>query len=320
MNYRKLVLVGFISAFVAVLTSVLGVAGTVIGSVISSVLYNMLSEALEKPVSGVSIKHNFEWDVAYVFPLIVIALIQLLLICSFLAEANILPGTFLNVYLSLQNFANNNLYKILGLALIVISVYPLILKPENVKKIHGIIIAVIGLIFLARGFVDIGNRITDLYRPIFEYFDFPIAVITLLLLVFVIIAILMSAKESDNNSKMISNDDGEEIFTENHVSYRNDFDHPGRRVVKVRNKPPVDTTFKRKISHNVENHSQVNNVSHKSRITKFQRDIPKQNPQTKYESNGVSNKGDISNHESKINRSSKNIQFESNDLLEEYKK
>ena len=128
------------------------------------------------------------------------------------------------------------------------------------------------------------------------------------------------AEACDNNSKMISNDDGEEIFTESHVSYRNDFDHPGRRVVKVRNKPPVDTTFKRKISHNVESHSQVNNVSHKSRITKFQRDIPKQNPQTKYESNGVSNKGDISNHESKINRSSKNIQFESNDLLEEYKK
>ena len=72
MNYSKIILVGFISAFVAILTSVLGVAGTVIGSVISSVLYNMLSEALEKPVSNVSIKHEFEWDVAYVFPLIVV--------------------------------------------------------------------------------------------------------------------------------------------------------------------------------------------------------------------------------------------------------
>ena len=51
MNYKKLILVGCISAFVALLTSVMGVAGTIIGSVISSVLYNMLTEVLESPVS-----------------------------------------------------------------------------------------------------------------------------------------------------------------------------------------------------------------------------------------------------------------------------
>lgn len=50
MNYKKLVLVGCISAFVAILTSVMGVAGTIIGSVISSVLYNMLTEVLENPI------------------------------------------------------------------------------------------------------------------------------------------------------------------------------------------------------------------------------------------------------------------------------
>ena len=225
MNYSKLILVGLISAFVAVLTSVLGVAGTVIGSVISSVLYNMLSEALEKPVSDVKIKHDFEWDVAYVFPLIVISLIQLLLICSFLAEFGILPSTFLNAYLSLQDFANNNLYRILGLALIVISVYPLVLKPENVKKVHGVIIAAIGIVFLARGFVDMGNQITDLYHPIFAVFDFPIAVIAFILLVVVIVRILMSAWESDNESKKYANSINDGSFEEKYSKYfENDVD------------------------------------------------------------------------------------------------
>lgn len=135
MNYKKIILVGFISAFVAILTSVLGVAGTVIGSVISSVLYNMLSEALEKPVTNASFNSkNFEWDIAYIFPIVVIAIIQLMLIFALLAESGVLPANFLNAYLSLQHLANNNLYRILGLALIVMSIYPIVLKPENVKK------------------------------------------------------------------------------------------------------------------------------------------------------------------------------------------
>ena len=82
MNYKKIILVGCISAFVAVLTSVMGVAGTIIGSVISSVLYNMLTEALEKPVGQATFSTDFEWEIAYIFPLVVIALIQLLFILA----------------------------------------------------------------------------------------------------------------------------------------------------------------------------------------------------------------------------------------------
>ena len=93
MNYKKIMLVGFISLFVAILTSVMGVAGTVIGSVISSVLYNMFVEAFEDPVSSASFSTNFEWEIAYVFPLVVIGLIQLLLIFAMLSEWGILPYT-----------------------------------------------------------------------------------------------------------------------------------------------------------------------------------------------------------------------------------
>ena len=322
MNYSKLILVGLISAFVAVLTSVLGVAGTVIGSVISSVLYNMLSEALEKPVSDVKIKHDFEWDVAYVFPLIVISLIQLLLICSFLAEFGILPSTFLNAYLSLQDFANNNLYRILGLALIVISVYPLVLKPENVKKVHGVIIAAIGIVFLARGFVDMGNQITDLYHPIFAVFDFPIAVIAFILLVFVIVRILMSARESDNNSKKYADSINDGSFEEKYSKYfENDVEPTHRRVVHVRKNPQTEsTTFKRKISPKVDEYVHKR-TAHKSRIKDFEEKLVENKGHSfKPKVNKVSNNENSTQTESGINKSSKNIQFESNDLLDDYKK
>ncbi|WP_292609218.1 hypothetical protein [Methanobrevibacter sp. UBA188] len=322
MNYSKLILVGLISAFVAVLTSVLGVAGTVIGSVISSVLYNMLSEALEKPVSDVKIKHDFEWDVAYVFPLIVISLIQLLLICSFLAEFGILPSTFLNAYLSLQDFANNNLYRILGLALIVISVYPLVLKPENVKKVHGVIIAAIGIVFLARGFVDMGNQITDLYHPIFAVFDFPIAVIAFILLVFVIVRILMSAWESDNESKKYANSINDGSFEEKYSKYfENDVEPTHRRVVHVRKNPQTEsTTFKRKISPKVDEYVHKR-TAHKSRIKDFEEKLVENKGHSfKPKVNKVSNNENSTQTESGINKSSKNIQFESNDLLDDYKK
>lgn len=322
MNYSKLILVGLISAFVAVLTSVLGVAGTVIGSVISSFLYNMLSEALEKPVSDVKIKHDFEWDVAYVFPLIVISLIQLLLICSFLAEFGILPSTFLNAYLSLQDFANNNLYRILGLALIVISVYPLVLKPENVKKVHGVIIAAIGIVFLARGFVDMGNQITDLYHPIFAVFDFPIAVIAFILLVVVIVRILMSAWESDNESKKYADSINDGSFEERYSKYfEKDVEPTHRRVVHVRKNPQKEsTTFKRKISPKVDEYVHKR-TAHKSRIKDFEEKLVENKGHSfKPKVNKVSNNENATQTESGINKSSKNIQFESNDLLDEYKK
>lgn len=296
MNYKKLILVGLISAFVAVLTSVLGVAGTIIGSVISSVLYNMLSEALEKPVSNASFNHDFEWDVAYVFPLAVIALIQLLLIFALLSEYGVLPYTFANVYLSIQNLANNNLYRLLGVAVLIISAYPLVLKPEFVKKEHGIILVFVGLIFLARGFVDVGNSITQVYDGIFRYFDLPIAIVAFLLLVFVIARILIFAKKSDSNVK----------------NTKNTFDPNNVRRVK-----------------NTKKSKKVQNSNARSRGDIRVKDNPKKSPvhnnhgdsqKTKTQSDVKFGREVDEQNQARINKSSDNIHFESNDLLDDYKK
>ena len=290
LNHKKIILVGFISAFVAILTSVMGVTGTIIGSVISSVLYNMLTEALDNPVSNKSLSPDFEWDMAYVFPLVVIALIQLLLIAAFLSQWGILPGIVLKTYLVLQNFVSNNLYRVLGFSLLVMSIYPFVLKPDFVKKSHGFIIGFIGLIFLARGLVDIDNRITNIADPIFAHFDFPIAVFAFLLLVFVILSIFLSAGKSEweymNNKKDVKNrrvENGriKEVKKNNYQGSRSKKQHRYKRQYEPRRKPP------RQDDHDVhfKKHSNIDNNEHKI-----------------------------------INQSVDNIQFESNDLLDDYKK
>jgi ABC-type multidrug transport system fused ATPase/permease subunit len=297
MNYKKLILVGLISAFVAILTSILGVAGTVIGSVISSVLYNMLSEALENPVSNATFNHDFEWEIAYVFPLVVIALIQLLLIFALIAEMGILPYGFVKFYLSIQNFANNNLYRILGIALLFISAYPLVLKPEFVKKEHGLLLVFVGLVFLARGFVDLGNPLTELYGPIFSHFDLPIAIVAFLIISFVIFRILILSKESENTSQAVNTvPPQKKVYknTQEHFQNKEDdyvYVNPKKQNVRryrpKRNRP--------------DNSQKVQNV-------RFRRDVQK-------------NQGANDNaYQKGINKSSDKIHFESNDLLDEYKK
>lgn len=297
MNYKKIVLVGFISAFVALLTSIMGVAGTIIGSVISSVLYNMLTEALEKPVDQATFSTNFEWDIAYIFPIAVIAIIQLLLIFALLAESGIFPNTFLNVYLSLQQLANNNLYRLLGVAMLVISAYPLILKPEFVKKEHGAILVFVGLIFLARGFVDLGNRFTDIYDDVFMMFDFPIAIVAFVLLVFVILRILIAAKNSEDEFRAVKHnsnktDFGGDVKKVHHSKKHDDFDYIDKKTIRVKN-PKKDKKVSRKKS----------NVNFKNHVSE------------KPSGNGEP----VKEHSPIINKSSKNIHFESNDLLDDYK-
>ncbi len=296
MNYKKIVLVGCISAFVAILTSVMGVAGTIIGSVISSVLYNMLTEVLENPIGKKTFSPNFEWEIAYVFPLIVIGIIQFILISALLSEVGIFPHTFLNVYLSIQEIANNNLYRILGLALLVMSVYPFVLKRGIVKKSNGLVIAFVGLIFLARGFVDLGNKITNMYHAVFMYFDLPIAIIAFVLLVFVIINILISAKNTENEFKVTKHSINEKNFSTPNISRthhsrkHNNFDYSKKRERLRQNyhKPKYDN----------DNHE----VTFKN-VIKRESDVDKSK----------------NNSEANINKSSDNIQFESNDLLDEYK-
>lgn len=282
MNHKKLIFLGVTSGLVTALTIALGVAGTVVGSILFSVVYNMIAEGFEDSVSNKSFNPDFEWDIVYVVPLIVIALIQLLLIFALIAEMGILPHIFVNFFLSLQNLTDNNLYRLLGLALLFISAYPLVLKPGFVKKEHGLILAFVGVIFLARGFVDLGNVITNMYDVIFIYFDLPIAIVAFLLISYVILHILFSSNNSNKEFKQ------DRIRNDNRV-------HVNHQKMNVSNK-----SYKRP------NPPRRNNP--KSHDVRFKGNV-RHNPNMNQKK---SHKG--------FNTSANEIHFESNDLLDDYKK
>jgi large-conductance mechanosensitive channel len=177
----------------------------------------------------------------------------------------------------------------LGIAMLVISVYPLILKPDFIKKSHGAIIGFVGLIFLARGFVDLNNAITNIYDVVFVYYDFPIAVIALVLILFVIYHILKSAREYQNEFSRIKGETSKE--------------KPSKEKAKKSDSRKKGNTFdyEEKMRSIHENKQKV----HKS----------KQDSQVSF-----NDKLDDTNNNFGINESTNKIHFESNDLLDDYKK
>lgn len=293
MRHSKIILVACISAIVAITTALLGVTGTVIGSVLSSVLYNVLSEFLEGPVKESSFHKKFEWEIAYLFPLIVIALIQFILIFAFLSEWGLLPETFLDVYQLLQHVANNSLYRIMGVSLLVMSIYPFVLKSKNINKAHGALIAFVGIIFLLRGFADAGNIISLTYGVLFHYFDFPIAIITLIILIFVIYRIAMYAFSSRFNP-------------------RNSMDLADLYDLKLKT---ISSEEVKNHRHHSDNFSYERKTP-KNKNYNSKKIIPKSKAPRKH-----LEKTKMNNHSnSKINTSADDIEFVSNDLLKDIKK
>ncbi|MCR5026123.1 MAG: hypothetical protein K6A34_01585 [Methanobrevibacter sp.] len=301
MNHSKIILVAFISAFVAITTAVLGVTGTIIGSVLSSVLYNVLSEALEKPVGKSKFSTNFEWDIAYVFPLIVILIIQLMLIFAFLSEWGLLPKIFLRIYLSIQGVASNNLYRVLGFSLIVMSVYPFILKRDIVKKTDGLLILVVGLIFLVKGFSDVGSAASTTFDLMYDFMDFPLAIVAFFVLGHVIKNIITSARSSEKEFNIIR-----------HSISEKDFDDWELKDI-----------HRKKDSRNLDD-LELKEVSKKKYFNQNRKQSSrnrKQNSRNRKQSSRDRKQNTVNTHQnSKINESINGIHFESNDLLDDYKK
>lgn len=287
MNHSKIILVACISAFVALTTAVLGVAGTIIGSVLSSVLYNVLSEALEKPVEKAKFSTNFEWDIAYVFPLVVILIIQLMLILAFLSEWGLLPKIFLSIYLSIQGVASNNLYRILGFSLVVMSVYPFILKRDIVTKTDGLLILVVGLIFMVKGFSDMGSSASATFDLLYDFVDFPLAVLAFIVLGHVVRNIISSARTSEKEFNVI----------------RDSLDE--RRLDDLQ----LKEVHRRKSGRNLED-LELKQANKKRKYNKKRKNPRKSN----------NHETPTNTNNRKINESINGIQFESNDLLDDYKK
>ena len=224
MEHSKILLVAIVSAVVAIFTTVMGVTGTIIGSVISSVLYNVLVEIFEKPIDKKKFRKSrksrksFEWEIAYVFPLIVIAFIQLILIFAILSNYGILPGKVFLVYAFIQDLTDYNLFRIIGISLLIMSIYPFILNAKIISKFHGFCLIIVALLALARGFSDTGFLFSYVLSMIFAQFDLYLAIFAFVVLLCVIIHIF-----SNKN-------DNKEIY---HEEYYPDYD----RMPRYNNRP-----------------------------------------------------------------------------------
>ncbi len=183
-----IIMAGVIAGIVAYTTSQLGVAGTVIGAVLGSMLYQLMSHFFKKPIENVdSLKtQRVETSIFYVFPLIIILGIEMIyLFASFYHRPDLL-------FHSLESVTGWNLFRTIGVGLLVMGVYPL-LEPDRIPPIYGVIIMAVGAVKLLAGFVDYNSPIVALYSPIFRQFSEIISIVLIAALLYVIVSIIQDS-------------------------------------------------------------------------------------------------------------------------------
>ena len=179
----------FISGTVALFTSFLGVSGTIIGSVLSSFLYQLLSGYSEEKIEeGALRKPKLANEIVYIFPLVVIGIIELIFFLS------ALHYRFDMIFDFLESAVANNLFRLMGIGLIILGAYPYF-DSNNIDKRNGTVVLIVGVLLLLRGLMDISSITSKIFYAVFAPFDSLFALVVIVLLALVIINILIG---SDN--------------------------------------------------------------------------------------------------------------------------
>lgn len=217
-KHFNVIMAGLISGIVALFTSWLGVSGTVIGSVFSSFLYQFLSSySAEKYEERVGEGHsrkprNIGSEIVYIFPIVVIVIIEVIFILSDMHYV------FDKIFDILEyGIFQNNLFRLMGLGLIALGVYPL-LSSTNIEKINGEIVLAAGIYLFIRGMVDINDLTMQVHNMFFADFDFFIAIIVVLALVFVIFNVLRNSTQEYFNKEDGDYDEVNDEFTQKRFS------------------------------------------------------------------------------------------------------
>jgi hypothetical protein len=172
---------GLIAGIVAYTTSQLGIGGTVIGAVLGSMLYQLMSYFVKDPVENVKTQ-KVEREIFYVFPLVIILVIEVIYL---LAQIYNQPD---QIIFTLESATGNNLFKIMGIGLIIMGLYPII-QPKKINKIYGYILLVVGVIKLLVGFVDINTPVAQLYAPLYYQMNEVVSLVVIAAITFVVVAI-----------------------------------------------------------------------------------------------------------------------------------
>jgi hypothetical protein len=192
---------GVIAGTAAYATIKLGIGGTVIGTVLCSMLYQIISHIVKEPVENIKTQ-KIEREIFYVFPLVIILVIEIIYLLSSLYNS---PE---QIFTALESATGDNLFKVIGIGLIVMGLYPII-QPESIKKFYGYILLVVGVINLLIGFVDITSPVVQLYAPLFYQLKEVISIIIIAVIAYVIIAITRESvtiilnKDKDKDNKDI---------------------------------------------------------------------------------------------------------------------
>lgn len=199
-KHFNVMMAAIISGTVALFTSVLGVSGTIIGSVLSSFLYQLLTGYSEEKYDEGSIrKPKLANEIVYIFPLVIIAIIELIFFFSALHYRFDIIFTFL------EEAVANNLFRLMGLGLIVLGAYPYF-NSNNIAKRNGTVLLIVGVLLLLRGLMDVTSITSRIFHAIFAPFDMFFALFVVIALALVIINILLDS-ENDyfKNNEFINN-------------------------------------------------------------------------------------------------------------------
>lgn len=199
-KHFNVMMAAIISGTVALFTSVLGVSGTIIGSVLSSFLYQLLTGYSEEKYDEGSIrKPKLANEIVYIFPLVIIAIIELIFFFS------ALHYRFDMIFTFLEEAVANNLFRLMGLGLIVLGAYPYF-NSNNIAKRNGTVLLIVGVLLLLRGLMDVTSITSRIFHAIFAPFDMFFALFVVIALALVIINILLNS-ENDyfKNNEFINN-------------------------------------------------------------------------------------------------------------------
>ena len=190
------IMAGVISGIVAITTSKMGVGGTVIGATLGAMLYQVMSHFIKEPLEGVNTK-RIETKIVYVFPLIVIVVVELIYLFSSVYWK---PE---QIFHYLESATDGTLFRTIGLGLLIMGIYPII-QSENIKRSYGYIILSVGIIKLLNGFVDMHSPFVKLYANLFADFGLVISLAVIAALSYVILSIVQESivisHEKDSNT------------------------------------------------------------------------------------------------------------------------
>ncbi|HEX7467004.1 MAG TPA: hypothetical protein VF324_00265 [Methanobacterium sp.] len=176
-----IIMAGVIAGIVAYTTSKIGLTGTIIGSVLGAMLFQLMSHYFRDPLENVETQ-KVEREIFYIFPLVIILAIEVIYLLS---SFYFTPDQIFHI---LENATGWNLFRTIGIGLIIMGIYPL-LQSDSIDKEYGYIILFVGIIKLLGGFADANSSLVDIYSPIFYQLNEVIAIMVIIALSYVIFEI-----------------------------------------------------------------------------------------------------------------------------------